>query len=1318
MASNGNMVNPDPTFVDRVLRFCLAHKVLVFFFFAAVVLWGIIVAPFDWEIKGLARDPVPVDAIPDIGEKQQIVFTEWMGRSPHDVDQQITYPLTVALLGIPDVKTIRSYSMFGFSMVYIIFDEKAEFYWTRSRVLEKLSSLPTGILPEGVQPTLGPDATALGQVFWYTLEGQDKDGRDVGGWDLAELRTLQDWTVRYGLMSAEGVAEVASVGGFVQEYQVDVDPNAMRAADVMFMDVLTAVKMANLDVGAEVTEINKVEYMIRGIGFVKKVSDLENAVIKVKDNVPIYVKNIAHVSLGPALRRGALDKGGNEAVGGVVVVRYGSNPLQVIKNVKAKIAEMSPGLPSKTLPDGTVSHVTIVPFYDRTGLIYETLGTLNQAILEQILITIIVILFMLVNIGSSLMISALLPIAVLMCFIGMKLAGVDSNIVSLSGIAIAIGTMVDMGIIISENIVRHVEAASPEEDRLEVVYRASSEVGSAVLTAISTTVVSFLPVFTMQAAEGKLFKPLAYTKTFALAASVIVALTLLPAVAHLLLNAKVRSMVMRFLWGALIAAGGGVALAYSLPWVGVILIAIAAFIAAKPFLPRFVVKSVNIVATAVGIAVVLYFLAHDWMPLGPEVGFYKNAAFVAIITFTFLLFYLLIQVSYRHVLAWCLENKLIFLTAPLFILLLGVWSWLGFDKTMKWLPDSWRQSSPYVYLAHTFPALGHEFMPPLDEGSFLFMPSTMPHASIGEAMNVLQMQDRAIKAIPEVETVVGKLGRVESALDPAPVSMFETVISYLPEFVVDKSGYRQSFKFDPGRNDLFRNAKGEPVFAPDGIAYYVEGAFERDSAGNLIPDPDGKPFRNWRPALDLDLNKGRDKWGGINTPDDIWREITSAATVPGVTSAPKLQPIATRIVMLQSGMRAPMGIKVYGPDLETIEKFSFQIENSLRQVPSIEASSVYTERGLGAPYIEIVPDREAAARYGVMIGEVNDIIEAAIGGMKATTAIEGRERFSVRVRYMRELRGTLEDLAKILIPTRMGAQIPLSQLAKINFTRGPMMLKSENTFLVGYVLFDRHPEYAEVDVVEAADGYLKTQIQSGALVVPKGVRYAFAGNYENSIRSEKRLSLILPIALFLIFLILYLQFSDMPVTLIVFSGIAFAWAGGFLLLWLYGQPWFMDFSLMGANLRELFSMHTINLSVAVWVGFLALFGVATDDGVVMATYIQQSFQRNHPTDTAGVRAAVLEAGVRRVRPCLMTTATTVLALLPVLSSTGRGSDIMVPMAIPSFGGMMLVVVTMYVVPVLYSAYEETKVTLRRRQEPIPPEVEPENPGVSSTKDTK
>lgn len=1329
-------VNTRPSLVDSIIRFCLERKVIVALVVVFVLVWGVLVAPFDWEVKGMPRSPVPTDAIPDIGENQQIVFTEWMGRSPQDIEDQISYPLTVSLMGIPGIKTIRSYSMFGFSTVYVIFKDDIEFYWSRSRVLEKLNSLPSGTLPQGVQPSLGPDATALGQVYWYTLEGQDENGKPTGGWDLNELRSTQDWQVRYALLSADGVSEVASVGGFVQEYQIDVDPDAMRAHGVSLEEVFMAVKMSNLDVGARTIEVNRVEYVIRGIGFVKHLEDIETAVIKVNDNVPIYVKNVANVSLGPSLRRGALDKGGAEAVGGVVVVRYGGNPLSTIKNVKAKIKEIEPGLPAKILIDydkvsfesiekyaqekgfaafrndqlnqeawlnwwnesapedrpswAVKSKIAVVPFYDRTGLIYETLGTLNSALTEEILVTSIIVLVMVAHLTSSFLISALLPFAVLMCFIAMKYFGVDANIVALSGIAIAIGTMVDMGIIVCENILKHLEEANPGEDRLEVIYRATSEVGSAVLTAVSTTIVSFLPVFAMEAAEGKLFKPLAFTKTFALIASVITALTIIPPAAHILFSRRIKSKTLKQVFYSFLLSAGIVLLFLFPWWIGFTVLLLSVYKLMEQWLPGSIVRNIARISS-LGAAVLIGILLTDhWLPFGPEKGFGLNAVFVFSVFGSLLTFFHFRLKYYPQLLLNCINHKVAFLSLPLCILIVGAMVWLGFNTVFGWLPGFVRESEPAQYIARSFPGLGKEFMPPLDEGSYLFMPTTMPHASIGEVLEVLKTQDASIGEIPEVESVVGKLGRADTPLDPAPISMIETVINYKSEYIVDKDGQRLRYRFDSDSTDYFRNEAGMVVTAPDGLSYRVQGKYERSELGELIPDVHGRPFRQWRPALELNLNPGREHWKGIAEPDDIWRQILDAAVVPGTTSAPRLQPIAARIVMLQSGMRAPMGVKVKGPTLEAIEKVGLQIEKFLKEVPAVEPAAVTADRIVGKPYLEIHIDRKAIARHGIMLNKVQDVIEVAIGGKRITTTVEGRERYPVRVRYMRELRDTIESLEKILVPAANGSQIPLDQLTSIEYLRGPQVIKSEDTKLVGYVLFDMKPGNAEVDVVHAADRYLKQKIESGELNIGPGVSYVFSGSYENQIRSEKRLRIVLPLSLFIIFLILYLEFKKTWATALVFTGIGVAWAGGFILLWLYGQPWFLNVSIAGVNLQEMFQIHPINLSVAVWVGFLALFGIATDDGVVMGTFLKDSFEKRKTESIDEIRLAVLEGGKRRIRPCLMTTATTILALIPVLTSTGRGADILVPMAIPSFGGMTIEMMTTLIVPVLFSAVQEFK----------------------------
>ncbi len=1280
--------HPD-TLLSRTVRFCLHNKLIVVLLVAFTVGWGVMTAPFDWDFGGFPRDPVPVDAIPDIGENQQIVFTRWPGRSPQDVEDQISYPLTVALLGVPGIKTIRSYSMFGFSTIYVIFDEDVEFYWSRSRITEKLLSLPADALPADVQPTLGPDATALGQVMWYTLEGRDAAGRPLGGWDLHELRSIQDWHVRYALMSADGVAEVASVGGFVQEYQIDVDPDAMRAHGVALEDVIQAVKTSNVDVGARTIEVNRVEYVIRGLGFIKNLGDIEDAVVTVNDNVPIYIRNVARVALGPALRRGVLDKGGSEVVGGVVVARFGENPRATITAVKAKIAEISTSLPRKTLPDGRVSQVTIVPFYDRSGLINETLATLGDALLQQILVTAIVVMIMVHNLRTSLIISGVLPLAVLMCFIAMRYVGVDANIVALSGIAIAIGTIVDMGIIVCENILKHLDDAAEDEDRLDIVYRATREVAGAVLTAVSTTIVSFLPVFTMEAAEGKLFRPLAFTKTFALCASILIALTIMPSLAHLMLARRRTAGAPRWLISAgLITAGVGAAILFNWYWVAAALAVLGGARGLAPFVSDAVQRTVRRSATVVCIAALTVVLTHTWAPLGQDRGLPSNFILVALLVGGVLGSFAFFLRAYPYILRIALTHKIAFLTLPVLLLGSGLMVWLGFDTMFAWFPPTMREHAVARYIAHRVPGLGKEFMPPLDEGSYLYMPVTMPHASIGEVSDVLAKQDMAFDMIPEIDSAVGKLGRADSPLDPAPLSMIETIINYSAEYLVDEHGHRLFFAHDDDDMDVFRDIRGTPVRAPDGQPYVLKGRFERDADGQLIPDEAGRPFRLWRPPLDPRLNPDRVAWPGVRSPDDIWDLIVEAARMPGTTTAPRLQPIAARVVMLQSGMRAPMGVKIKGPDLASIEVAGLAIESALKEVPMVLPDAVVADRIIGKPYLEIDINRKAIARYGITLQAVQNVIEVAIGGEQVTTTVEGRERYPVRVRYLRELRDNIEALERILVAAPDGTQVPLGQLADIEYVRGPQVIKSEDTFLVGYVLFDKRSGHAEVDVVEQARAHLNARIEAGDLDLPTGVSFTFAGSYENQVRSEKKLMVVLPLALFIIFLILYLQFRSMITTGLVFTGIAVAWAGGFVLIWLYGQSWFLDVVLFDENMRDLFQVHPINLSVAIWVGFLALFGIATDDGVVMAAYLDDSFARRAPTSTAEIRAATLEAGQRRVRPCLMTTATTILALLPVLTSQGRGADIMVPMAIPVFGGMFVELLTMLVVPVGYCAVRE------------------------------
>jgi Cu(I)/Ag(I) efflux system membrane protein CusA/SilA len=1271
---------------NRLVKYFLENRLVTFIFLIAFVVLGLVTMPFSMNSRILPRNPVPVDAIPDIGENQQIIATEWMGRSPKDIQDQITYPLTTALLGIPGVQTIRSTSMFGMSFIYIIFKDNVEFYWSRSRILEKLNSLPPGTLPQGVQPGLGPDATALGQIFWYTLEGRDpKTGEPKGGWDPQELKTIQDFYVKYSLSAAEGVAEVASVGGFTKEYQVDINPEALKAYNVSVMDVMNAVKKSNLDIGAETIELNNVEYIIRGLGYIKNLGDLELSVVAVRNNIPVRIKDVAQVTFGPATRRGGLDKSGSEAVGAVVVARYGSNPMDVINNVRQKIKETEAGMPQKTLPDGSISKVTVVPFYDRTGLIKETIGTLESALSHEILISIIVIIVLVMNLRASLIVAGLLPIGVLMTFILMRAFGIDANIVALSGIAIAIGVMVDIGIVDVENILRHLEMPENKglkgKKLLQVIYEATTEVRAAVVTSIATTIVSFLPVFAMQAQEGKLFHPLAFTKTFALISAFILGIVVLPTLVHILFNVSFNRKRIKYAWNiVLIVSGLFLAIAWNAwPALAITAVGLNNFFGYKWSERRKQYPDyINIIIT---VLFATWYLSAEWLPLGAHKSELANFFFVSGIVAAILLALMSMVHYYENVLRWALVNKLKFLMIPAFTLLFGMLAWLGFNTVFGFVAagfekigwTSIRETSAWQGATAAFPGTGKEFMPSLNEGSFLLMPTSMPHSGIEKNLEYIETLDKRLSAIPEVEVSVGKWGRVNSALDPAPIQMFENTINYRPEYILDENGQRMRFRVDREGNFILRDSS---LFDP------VNDSFRAIPSDSLIADKHGEYFRQWRQH--------------IRNPNDIWKEIVKVTEIPGLTSAPKLQPIETRLVMLSTGMRAPMGLKVYGPDLNSIEEAGMAFEKALKNVPSIKGTSVFYDRAVGAPYLEINLNREAMARYGITVSDLQEVLQVAIGGMSLTTSVEGRERFPVRVRYARELRDNPEDLKKILVPAMSGTQIPLGEVAGIEYTRGAQMIRSENTFLVGYVIFDKLENKAEVDVVKEADKALRAEISSGNLTIPAGVTYKFAGNYENQIRATKRLSIVVPLSLIMIFLLLYFQFRTVTASFIHFSGVFVAFSGGFIMLWLYGQDWFMNFSVGGMNMRDMFQMHTINLSVAVWVGFIALFGIATNDGVIMGTYIHQVFEERHPSTVQDVRDAVVAAGKKRVRAAMMTTAVAVIALLPVLTSTGKGADIMVPMAIPTFGGMIIQVMTIFVVPLFQSAWREGDVRKNMR----------------------
>ncbi|MDO6472971.1 efflux RND transporter permease subunit [Maribacter sp. 1_MG-2023] len=1218
--------------LNGLIKYLVKNKLIAFVMLLVLLTWGLMSVPITVDNVLVGSNPVSVDAIPNLGDNQQIVYTEWEGQSPQDIEDQVTYPLTSNLLGLPGVKSVRSSSMFGFSTIYLIFEDDVEFYWSRSRILEKLSSLPSDLLPKGVSPKLGPDATALGQLFWYTLEGRDENGKVTGGWDLHELRKVQDFYIKNALSSARDVAEVASIGGHIQEYQIEVNPQLMRQYQIALKDVVKAVRETNKNVGAKTIEINNAEYLIRGLGLVRKIDDIESSVVVSNDFVPIRVKDIANVTLGPKERRGILDKEGAEVVGGVVVSRYGSNPQKVIESVKLKIKELGKGMPSKKLNDGSISKLTIVPFYDRTELIKSTLGTLSSALYLEILIAILVVLIMLRNLKISIIISALLPVAVLMVFIAMKLFGVEANIVALSGIAIAIGTMVDLGIILSENIVRKLEQDKSDKSIDDVVIEGVNEVSGAIVTAGLTTILSFVPVFALSGEEGRLFTPLAFTKTAALLAAMLLSLFVIPPIIAKWYSIDFKKFKVKNIGSYLIGLLG-LLLILSGFWIGLVLLGLMILNLLKEYgvVDKKYFKRIRVLYL---VSSILLILTYYWNPLGYDNNYFSDFLFVLLAVFSILGVLYVFHEFYERILLWAMSHKAYFLSLPVFLLLLG---------------------------SLVYASIGKEFMPKLNEGSFLLMPTSTAHSGISENKKILQQLDMAVASIPEIETVVGKAGRVSSALDPAPLSMFENVIIYKTEFMLNESGKPLSFKVS--EDGKFETKGGEFVATGSGI-----------SQNNLIVDSNGEYYRNWR--------------SHINSADDIWNEIVKVTSIPGVTSAPKLQPIETRLVMLQTGMRSSMGIKIFGPDLESIEKFGYELERELKQIIEIDYASVFSDRIVAKPYINVVFDRDRAARYGVTINELQEMLESAIGGKVLTQTIEGRERFDVTIRYPRELRSDPKDLKNIIVSLPDGSSVPFSEFANIKFEKGPQMIKSEDGFLTGYVLFDKADGVAEVTAVEKVKEIIENKITEGDLIVPDGVRYRFAGTYENNVHAEKTLSLIIPLVLIAILFILYLHFRSLAVSLMIFSGVAVAFAGGFMMLWLYGQDWFLNLSFLGNDLRSVFNVRTINISVAVWVGFIALFGIATDDGVVIATYLKQSFEDKKPNSVKEIRIAVLNAGKKRIRPCLMTTATTLLALLPVLTAKGHGKDILIPMAIPAFGGMLIALVTLLIVPVLYSLWQE------------------------------
>ncbi|HEX9077995.1 MAG TPA: CusA/CzcA family heavy metal efflux RND transporter [Desulfuromonadaceae bacterium] len=1010
--------------IEKIIEYSARNRIVIVMIFSVVIAAGI------WAVY-----KTPVDAIPDLSDNQVIVFTDYPGRSPQVVEDQVTYPLAVNLQGLPQVKAVRASSAFGFSMIYVIFDDKADIYWARTRVLERLN-YAASLLPPGVTPTLGPDGTGVGHVYWYTLEGK--------GYDLEQLRTLQDWFVRYQLNTVPGVAEVASIGGFVREYQIDLDPNRLWSYNVKISDVMEAVKRSNRDVGGRLLEQADAEYLIRGEGYVKSAKDLEEIVVGADQRgTPVYLKNLGTVQLGGEIRRGLLDLNGEgERVGGIIVMRYGENAKDVIDRVKEKIEALEKGLPPG---------VKIVARYDRSDLIERAIHTLKRALTEESVVVSLVVLVFLLHFQSALVIVLTLPIAVLFSFITMKLMGVTSNIMSLGGIAIAIGVLVDAGVIMVENCYRHLSELSPEErkeKRLEVIITSAKQVGRAIFFSLAIIVLSFVPVFLLEGQEGKLFHPLAFTKTFSLVGSVIIAITLVP--------------------------------------------------------------------------VLMYWFMRGKMP--PESANPVSSFFIRL---------------YSPVIRWVLKYKKTTILLNVIALAVAI---------------------------PMFMSIGSEFMPPLDEGSLLYMPVTLPNVAITEAKRLIQVQDAIIKSVPEVDEVLGKVGRAETSTDPAPVSMFETII--------------------------------------------------------LLKDKE-----QWRPGI---------------TKNDIVSELDAKLQIPGVRNG-WTQPIINRINMLSTGVRTDLGVKIFGHDLNVLKDLAVQAEGILKAVPG--AADVVAERVTGGDYIDIDVDREAAARYGANVGDIQDVIETALGGEMLTTAVMGRDRFPIRIRYLRDYRDNVPAIQRMLVSGMNGAQVPLSLVTKLKVSTGAPEINSEGGLLRSIVFLNVRGRDMGSFVNDAK------QVLEKRLKLPPGYYVAWSGQWENQVRAKKRLQLLVPAGILIIFILLYFTFHSALEASMVMLSVPFALVGGVYLVKALGY----------------------NMSVAVWVGFIALYGVAVETGVVMVIYLHEALDRKlikGPVTEKDIYDATFEGAVLRLRPKLMTVAVALIGLVPIMWSTGTGADVMKPIAAPMIGGMI------------------------------------------------
>ena len=1141
--------------LEKIIEYSIKNRFLILIATAFILFGG---------IYSLAK--TPLDAIPDLSDVQVIVFTEYSGQAPQVVEEQVTYPLTTAMLAVPGAKVVRGYSFFGFSFVYIIFDDGTDLYWARSRVLEYLNYV-SGRLPRGVTPSLGPDATGVGWIYEYALV--DRSGKQ----DLAQLRSIQDWYLRYELTSVEGVAEVASVGGFVKQYQVDVDPNKLLALNIPLSKIKRAIQRSNRDVGGKLVEMSETEYMVRGLGYIKNVEDLQNIPLGVDDTgTPILIRDVANVHLGPELRRGLTELDGEgEVAGGVVIMRFGENALATIERVKEKIESLKAGL-----PEG----VEIVPTYDRSGLIQRAVATLSGKLIEESIVVALVCIVFLLHFRSAFVAIFTLPLGILMAFIVMKFQGLNSNIMSLGGIAIAIGAMIDAAIVMIENAHKHLEKNVEDRDHWEVITIAAKQVGPALFFSLLIITFSFLPIFTLQAQEGRLFSPLAFTKTYSMAAAAILSVTLVP----VMMGYFIRTTILPHAWTrkkqvrVSIASAAGT---FVFIWLGSKLFS---FTLLESFgLPLAIIMGVAAFVTL-------------WpQAVSPEEKNPVNRFLIRI---------------YHPVIVWVLRHKTVTIASAVLVMMtmLPFRSWFVDPLPQGLVKSAVEKMDVFFPLDN----IGGEFMPPLYEGDILYMPTTLPGISISKAREVLQQTDRIIKSFPEVHRVFGKIGRADTATDPAPLSMLETTIMLKPE-----------------------------------------------EEWRMIPVP--RFFSGWPKIFRWPLSL---LWPEERrmTHKHLEGELNKAIQFPGLTNAWTM-PIKTRIDMLATGIKTPVGIKIMGPDLSTLSSLGQEIEAVVRQIPG--TLSAYSERVVGGYFLEYVIDRHAAARYGLTTGDIQDVIMSAVGGMNVSETVEGLERYPINIRYGRELRDSLAGLERVLIATPSGAHIPIAQVATIRIAQGPPVIKSENSRTSAWIYIDLEGVDVATYVKQAKD------VIAEKVNMPAGYNLVWSGQYEYMERANKRLAVVVPITLLIIFLLLYLNFKNVAESMIVMLSLPFAIVGGVWFIYLLGY----------------------DTSIAVGVGFIALAGVAAETGVIMLIYLDEALshvllEKNGELTRDDLYNAIIFGAVERVRPKMMTVIAIMAGLLPIFWGHGAGADTMRRIAAPMIGGMVSsTILTLIVIPAIYAVWK-------------------------------